>query len=133
MCCNGSIEGRNALNDRVSAKWIDCTGGQAAYEDGDLEELGEELVEASRETSVKIFHVFRMFDPGLGLDFPMWWVEGGIKAKIFSQYKLPDDVVASLNDSSESEENSELNCEEDEDGESDGESESGGEIKEDNE
>ena len=93
MGCDGSIGGRNALNDRVSSKWIDCTGGQAAYEDGDLQQLGDELVAASRETGVKIYHVYRMFDPGLGLDFPMWWVTGGINAGVFQQYALPNDVI----------------------------------------
>ena len=95
MGCDGSIEGRNALNGRVSAKWIDCTGGQAVFEDSDLKQFGDELVEASRDLDVKLCHVFRMFDPGLGLDFPMWWVEGGIDAGVFEEYILPDDVIVS--------------------------------------
>lgn len=98
MTCDGSIEGRNELNERVSAQWIDCTGGQAAYEDGDLYELGEELVEASREIGVGVYHVYRMYDPGLGLEFPMWWVHGGIKAGVFEEYKLPEDVIPSSDD-----------------------------------
>jgi hypothetical protein len=98
MNCDGSIEGRNELNNSISAKWIDCTGGQAAYEDGDLQEFGDELVMASRNTGHKIYCVFRMHDPGLGLDFPGWWIQGGLNAGVFQQYEVPDDVHSSIND-----------------------------------
>ena len=70
MGCTGSINGRNELEHRVSARYIDMTGGQAAFQDGDLKEFGDELVAASRETGHKVYHVYRMHDPGLGLDFP---------------------------------------------------------------
>lgn len=92
MECTGSIDGRNAINEMVSVSPIDCTGGQSAYEDDDLEKFGRELVKASRATGYKIGRVYRMADPGLGLDFPQWWVEGGLKAGVFQQYVLPLDV-----------------------------------------
>lgn len=94
MACPGSLDGRNTLADGVSFKWIDMTGGQAAFIDGDLKKFGDELVRASRKTHNKLYHVYRMHDPGLGLDFPQWWVDTGVKLGIFQEYKLPEDVKA---------------------------------------
>ncbi|AYV77307.1 MAG: hypothetical protein Barrevirus32_3 [Barrevirus sp.] len=94
MECNGSIDGRNDLNDLISNHDIDCTGGQSAYEDGDLKEFGDQLVIAARQTGVGLYRVLRMYDPGLGLIFDDWWVNGGIKAGVFQEYQLPDDVIA---------------------------------------
>lgn len=94
MACDGSIEGRNILNDNVSAKWIDCTGGQAAYEDNDLKTFGEQLVKAARDNNIKLYHIYRLNDPGLGLDFPYWWVQGGLRAGVFDEYPIPEDVKA---------------------------------------
>lgn len=93
MACNGSLEGRNMINNNISAKWIDCTGGQTAYVDGDINVFGQELVEASRRTGVKLYHAYRMHDPGLGLDFPQWWVDAGLMYGVFEKYDLPDDVL----------------------------------------
>jgi hypothetical protein len=96
MCCAESIDGRNALNNMISNSFqpIDCTGGQAAFEDGDLKEFGDALVKASRETGYKLYDVYRMYDPGLGLIFDDWWVQAGVKAGTFKKYKIPDDVKA---------------------------------------
>ena len=91
---DGSLDGHNALVDCVSSQWIDMTGGQAAFYDGDLKEFGDELVEASKETGYKIYEIYRMYDPGLGLDFAEWWVKGGIAAGVFEKYELPEDVQA---------------------------------------
>ena len=52
MECDGSIDGRDTLNYMITAKWIDCTGGQSAYQDGNLETFGTELVNASRTSNV---------------------------------------------------------------------------------
>jgi len=93
MECMGSLDGRNAINDNISAAWIDCTGGQSAYADGDINKFGQEIVEASRKTNNKLYRVLRIHDPGLGLVFADWWVDGGIEAGVFEQYDLPDDVL----------------------------------------
>ena len=46
MECDGSLEGRNELNSMIDFLDIDCTGGQSAFQDGDLKEFGDQLVEA---------------------------------------------------------------------------------------
>lgn len=107
MGCSGSLDGRNTLSDRVSAQYIDMTGGQAAFEDGDLIEFGDELVAASRDTGYKLYGVYRMHDPGLGLDFPDWWVQTGVELGIFQQYNLPVDVIATGNENHNEEDNEE--------------------------
>jgi hypothetical protein len=93
MECKGSLKGRNTLIDNISAQEIDCTGGQAAFEDGDINVFGQELVNASRKTKFKIYRALRMHDPGLGLCFPEWWIDAGIKAGVFEKYSLPQDVL----------------------------------------
>lgn len=116
MGCTGSINGRNELEHRVSARYIDMTGGQAAFHDGDLKEFGDDLVAASRETGHKLYHVYRMHDPGLGLDFPQWWVDTGVALEIFQQYQLPEDVKVGENDNTdEQDEEQDENDENDED------------------
>lgn len=67
--------------------------GQTAYEDGDLNMFGQELVDASRITGVKLYRALRIHDPGLGLCFYEKWVDAGIKACVFEKYDLPDDVI----------------------------------------
>jgi hypothetical protein len=94
MECSGSIEGRNLLLQSTDAQSIDCTGGQAACADGNLETFGEQLVQAARDHNIKLYRVCRMGDPGLGLMFPDWWVDGGIEAGVFAEYVLPVDVDA---------------------------------------
>ena len=89
-----SIEGRNKLLNLINFEPMDCTGGQCACEDGDLEEFGKQLIEASRKTGHKLCHIYRLADPGLGLEFPLWLVEGGIKAGVYSAYNIPADVRA---------------------------------------
>lgn len=98
MCCTESIDGRNALNNIISDSFqpIDCTGGQAAFEDGDLKKFGDALVKASRKTGYKLYDIYRMYDPGLGLIFDDWWIQAGVKAGTFKKYKIPDDVKAPL-------------------------------------
>jgi hypothetical protein len=93
MQCDGLSDGRNKINNLISARWIDCTGGQSAYENGNLNQFGDELVIASRATGIKIYHAYKMADPGLGLDFPQWWIDGGVKAGVFQKYELPKDVL----------------------------------------
>ena len=75
---------------------IDCTGAQAAFEDGDLKEFGDALIDTSRQTGVKLLKICRMKDPGLGLLFPSWILEAGIKMGIYQNYEIPDDC--GLND-----------------------------------
>ena len=114
MGCSGSLNGRNTLSKCVSAKWIDMTGGQAAFEDGDLTEFGDDLVAGSRNTGYKLYGVYRMHDPGLGLDFPDWWVQTGVELGIFQQYNLPTDVIATGNenhDEEDEEDEEDENCE----------------------
>jgi hypothetical protein len=101
MDCNKSIDGRNELLEYVDIEYIDCTGGQAAFEynpNYTLQQFGNDLVRGAREKRLKLGNVLKMFDPGLGLDFPMWWVEGGIRAGVFERFKIPDDVQAQDHD-----------------------------------
>lgn len=88
-----SLNNRNKLMKNVTAQWIDCTGGQAAFKDGDLITFGRELVNTSRKTGAKLYYAVRMHDPGLGLCFEEDWLNDGIKYGIFQKYDLPDDVV----------------------------------------
>jgi hypothetical protein len=88
MCCDGDITARNRLVKSVTAKWIDCTGGQAAFKDGDLETFGKELVDAARSNNIELYCIYRMYDPGVGLFFASWWVQGGIDAGVFQEYKI---------------------------------------------
>lgn len=88
--CDGSIDGRGAILDHVSAKWIDCTGGQAACEDdGDFDRFAEEVSEASKETGIQVYNILHIADPGLGLEFPGWWVDAGIAAGVFKRVQAP--------------------------------------------
>ena len=91
---SGSLEGRNTLLDYVSSPFIDCTGGQCACEDGDLQQFGDELVKGARETGYKIYHIYRMQDPGLGLDIDRELVKKELKSGFYQSYKVPDDVLA---------------------------------------
>jgi len=102
MECSGSLEGRNTLADGVSRPWIDMTGGQAAFHDGELKTFGDELVAVSREFGYKLYCVYRVFDPGLGLDFPMWWVKAGVECGVFQEYELPEDVKPAKSEENES-------------------------------
>ena len=106
MDCTGSISGRNVLCDVVDVEWIDCTGGQAAFEPGGeaypLSNFGEDLVRGARANGLRLYNVLKIYDPGLGLEFPMWWVEGGIAAGTFERFEIPDDVNANFEHSDDS-------------------------------
>ncbi len=90
--CDDSGEGREELEICLSMRPIDATGGQWAFEDGDLEKFGDKLVKAARKTGVKLFCVMRMIDPGLGLILPSWRVTGAIKAGVCKVYTLPQEA-----------------------------------------
>ncbi len=90
--CDGSLNGRNSLAGGVSVSYLDMTGGQAAFEDGDLTQFGTELVLASRASGYKIYNVYRMHDPGLGLMLINWLIDEGLELGIFEEYELPEDV-----------------------------------------
>lgn len=92
--CTGSIEGRNTFNEAVDVEPIDCTGGQAAFEDGDLKHFAQQAIANARATGYKLYGIYRMYDPGLGLCFTNEWLQGGIKAGTFTKYLLPEDVQA---------------------------------------
>ena len=94
--CTKSISGRSAIEACISEefKYVDCTGGQMACYDGDLQRFGDLVVEAARNNDIGIYYIYRMYDPGLGLDFPAWWVQGGIDAGTFQEYQVPADVLA---------------------------------------
>ena len=107
FCCEGSIETREILLDQLNSdarKWvdIDCTGGQAGFEDGDFEKFSADVVAAARATGSKLYEVAHINDPGLGLDFPEWWISGGVKAGVFQSLVLPSDVAASIEDNNTS-------------------------------
>jgi len=99
MACEGSLDARNTLIDEIETKGfedIDCTGGQAAFEDGDLNHFGKALVKAARKHNIKLYQVSRMKDPGMGLIFPDWWFKAGVEAGLFEEYSLPDDVLVQV-------------------------------------
>lgn len=90
--CNGSLEGRNLIEDAVSVRYVDCTGGQAAFEDGNLQVFGQEVIAAARKHNIKIYKILRMDDPGLGLMFTDEWVQDGLSSGRFQAYPIPKDV-----------------------------------------
>ncbi len=92
--CEGSIDGRNRLTRNIPNVNIDSTGGQAAFEDGDLDKFGKDLTCASRRTGIKIYRAMRIHDPGLGLCIDESWLEEGLECGIFEEYDFPDDVFA---------------------------------------
>lgn len=95
FACVGSIDGRNALTNHLKkAKFqaIDSTGGQCACEDGDLQVFGDTLVTACRLLDLKMWHVYRMPDPGLGLVVDSAMIRRGLCDGSIQEYELPDDV-----------------------------------------
>lgn len=95
MATSGSLVGRNTIIDNISATNIECTGGQAAFEDNmSLQQFGDEIVAASRNTGVKIYVVAKIHDPGLGLVVFDQWIKAGVSAGVFKEYELPKDVDA---------------------------------------
>lgn len=94
MSCPG-LESRNTLIDAIEKKGfkaIECTGGQTTFEDGNLNKFGKALVKAARKHHIKLYQVYRMYDPGLGLEFTSWWLQAGVQARVFEEYPIPDDV-----------------------------------------
>ena len=94
MCCQGSIDERNIFEQAVTVEYIDCTGPQAAFHDGDLQQFGNELVQCARDNDLKLYCIYRMYDPGLGLMINPYWLKGGLDAGVFTEYSIPDDVKA---------------------------------------
>ncbi len=80
MECSDSIEGRNHIVNNIPFSYIDCTGGQASFEDGDIEEFYQAVKKVANEYNLELGLICRMPDPGLGLIFSGWLVEEGIKA-----------------------------------------------------
>jgi hypothetical protein len=89
MDCSGSLYGRNTIVEGVSNNFIDCTGGQAAFEDGSLQEFGDEVMAVAKEHNITVYNIVRMRDPGLGLMFSYQWVDAGINAGAFQRYEIP--------------------------------------------
>lgn len=90
--CNGSLDERNTLADQITFSPIDMTGGQAVFEDGDLQSFGDQLVCAARGSGIKFYRICRMVDPGLGLCFPESWLINGIAYGVFQEYHIPADL-----------------------------------------
>ena len=98
---NRSIFGRNAIADHLAEfgfKWMDMTGGQAAFDDGDLKLFGDKIIECARKHEIGIHEIVRMEDPGLGLMFPSKWLEDGISSGRFQRYDIPKDVQTGPNE-----------------------------------
>lgn len=92
-----NLEARNKIMDYLGDdyRYIDVTGGQGAFYDGDLKNFGDKIVEAAKLNNIKIYEILRMYDPGLGLEFPSWWVNSGVENGLFQKYDLPDDIKVS--------------------------------------
>jgi hypothetical protein len=74
FCVEGenSIDQRNLLIDALEHHGfnnIECSGGQAAFDDGDLEEFTEIVLGTAREQNppIDVQAIFRLNDPGLGM------------------------------------------------------------------
>ena len=92
--CKG-FKHRSAMMDRVPFQYLDATGRTVIFEEnGDLKQMGDQLVDVCRKFGYKVRRVLRMYDPGLGIDFPDWWVPEGLKAGVFEEYPVPDDIKA---------------------------------------
>ena len=95
--CNRSLFGRNAIADHLSQygfEGIDFTGGQAAFEDGDFETFGKQIIEYARNENIGMHHILRIDDPGLGLMFRPQWVKDGVDSGRFQRCEIPKDVYA---------------------------------------
>lgn len=95
--CDGLLEGRNAIARDLENdfEWIDMTGGQVAFKDGDFKLFCEKVIKSARAHNVKLYHVTRMHDPGIGLCVFDWWIDGGVKAGVFTNKKIPKQLIAS--------------------------------------
>ena len=94
---NRSLSGRNAIADHLTQfgfKGMDFTGGQASFEDGDLESFGKHIVEFARKHDIGIHDILRMEYPGLGLTIPPQWLEDGLESGRFQRYEIPQDIYS---------------------------------------
>ena len=81
--CANSLPNRNRLVNELEEHGynsIDCTGGQAAFEDGDLGQFAEIILgfARSQEPPIDVIAVFRMPDPGIGLFVNDNWIQRGL-------------------------------------------------------
>ena len=85
-----SFEDRSVILDEIEGfPWLDATGCQCAFDDGDLKEFGDAVVEIAARKNLKIGRILRMMDPGLGLMFSEEWVEAGLFSGTFTEYDVP--------------------------------------------
>lgn len=104
--CEASLGRNKVLSGMVSANEIGTIFEEIGskgklkefveFDDDDLKQFGDELVQASRETGIKLIRVFRAYQAGI--DSPDWWVDAGIKAGVFQEYTIPEEVVAKEDD-----------------------------------
>jgi hypothetical protein len=88
-----SFDDRSIVLDEIEGfPWIDATGCQCAFEDGDLKTFGDAIVEIASRMDLKIGRILRMVDPGLGLMFSEEWVEAGLFSGTFSEYEIPKEL-----------------------------------------
>ena len=81
--CANSLPNRNRLVNELDEHGynsIDWTGGQAAFEDGDLDRFAEIILGFARaqEPPIDVVAVFRMPDPGMGLFVNDNWIRQGL-------------------------------------------------------
>lgn len=68
-------------------EWLDCTGGQAAFEDDDLQRFGDFATTVASKLNIKLVHILRMPDPGLGLFITDDWLAAGLASGEIQRYQ----------------------------------------------
>lgn len=89
-----SSDSRDIILENIPYQYIDSTGGESAFDDGNIDDFGDSIVKVAKKYKIKLYRICRMFDPGLGLIAPDWWIDGGIKAKMFYDYEIPKNLLA---------------------------------------
>lgn len=88
-----SFEGRYYIVEYLEDfgySFLDGTGSQCAYEDGDLDNFGKHVVKAAQNGGLRLRDIARVEDPGLGLIFE----EGAIEAA--ANYPIPPELYSGL-------------------------------------
>lgn len=92
--CGGDVDDKNLLISKLSHSPAKCIDNRFVFNCCEINEIGEELINASNETGVKLYCIVEIFDSALTLNFPKMLIEYGIKYEIFKTFNIPDENFA---------------------------------------